>query len=198
MFRELLARDDVEEVLALRGRIGFLAFHGGSLERVTDIVAGEAASRSDASFYAIRFPADAAHVPSALVDPVHSEKLAEFLDHVDIAIAIHGYGRDDRRHEVLIGGQNRLFARHIRAHLDDALPDFRHIDDLDLIPRELRGMHPDNPVNRPRTAGAQIELPPLLRWHREDWGWSDHPPARRAPQVEVLIDALAGAAKSWR
>ena len=47
-------------------------------------------------------------------------------------------------------------------------------------------------------AVAQIELPPLLRWHREDWGWSDHPPARRAPQVEVLIDALAGAARSWR
>jgi phage replication-related protein YjqB (UPF0714/DUF867 family) len=198
VFRELLAREDVEEVLALRGRVGFLAFHGGALERVTDIVAAEAATRSDASFYAVRYPADAAHVPSALVDPAHSEKLTKFLEHVDVAIAIHGYGRDDRRHEVLIGGRNRDFARHIRTHLDDALPDYRHIDDLELIPRELRGLHPDNPVNRVRTGGAQIELPALLRWNREDWGWSDHPPARRAPQVEVLIDALAGAAKSWR
>jgi phage replication-related protein YjqB (UPF0714/DUF867 family) len=198
VFRDLLSRDDVEEVLTLRGRVGFLAFHGGALERVTDIVAEEAAARADASVYAIRFPADAAHVPSALVDPSHSERLAKFLEHVDVAIAIHGYGRDDRRHEVLIGGRNRTFARHIRAHLEDALPDYRHTDDLELIPRELRGLHPDNPVNRTRAAGAQLELPPLLRWHREAWGWSDHPPAGRAPQVEILIEALAGAARSWR
>jgi phage replication-related protein YjqB (UPF0714/DUF867 family) len=198
VFRELLARDDVEEHSTLRGRIGFLAFHGGALERVTDVVAREAAALAGASYYAVLYPEDADHVPSKLVDPAHSPVLAAFLAHVDVAIAVHGYGRDDRRHDVLLGGRHRELARHVRTHLEDALPDYRHVDDLDAIPVELRGLHPDNPVNRPPNAGVQIELPALLRWHREAWGWSDTPPTGRAPQVDVLIDALAGAARGWR
>ncbi|HEX7120314.1 MAG TPA: poly-gamma-glutamate hydrolase family protein [Longimicrobiales bacterium] len=198
MFRELLERDDVEEVLELRGRVGFLAFHGGALERVTDVVAEEAAARADASLYVIRHPEGVPHVPSSLVDPAHSSRLRAFLEHVSVAIAVHGYGRDDRRRHVLIGGRNRRLAHHLRDHLVAALPDYDHVTDLDQIPRELRGLHPGNPVNRPRHAGAQIELPPVLRWHREQWGWSDTPPIGRAPQVDLLIDALARAANAWR
>jgi phage replication-related protein YjqB (UPF0714/DUF867 family) len=198
VFRDLLARDDVEEQSTLRGSFGLLAFHGGALERVTDVVAREAAERAGASYYAVLYPDDALHVPSKFVDPAHSPTLTACLEHVDVAIAIHGYGRDDRRHDVLLGGTNRQLARHVREHLGAALPDYRHVDDLHEIPVELRGMHPDNPVNRPRDAGVQIELPPLLRWHREEWGWSDTAPTGRAPQVEVLIDALAGAVRGWR
>jgi phage replication-related protein YjqB (UPF0714/DUF867 family) len=198
VFRELLAREDVEEHSALRSKIGLLAFHGGALERVTDVIAREAAERAGASYYAIIYPEDAAHVPSKLVDPAHSPALTAFIGHVDVAIAVHGYGRDDRRHDVLLGGRHRRLAGHVRTHLETALPDYRHIDDLEIIPPELRGLHPDNPVNRPRHGGVQIELPPLLRWHREHWGWSDTPPTGRAPQVDVLIDTLAGAITSWR
>lgn len=196
-FRDLLARNDVAELVTLRSTVGFLAFHGGALERVTDVVAAEAAARADASYYGVLYPDGVDHVPSKHVDPAHSPALRSFLDHVDVAIAVHGYGRDDRRHHVLLGGRNRDLARHVRRHLEDALPDYEHIDDLEAIPAELRGQHPDNPVNRARAAGVQIELPPSLRWHRESWGWSDGPAIGRALQVELLIDALAAAARTW-
>jgi phage replication-related protein YjqB (UPF0714/DUF867 family) len=197
VFRELLARDGVEEQSTLRGTFGLLAFHGGALERVTDVVARDVAERAGASYYAVLHPDDQIHVPSKFVDPTHSPVLTKFLDHVEVAIAIHGYGRDDRRYDVLLGGQHRELAGHVRAHLERALPDYRHLDELDEIPVELRGLHPDNPVNRPRLAGVQLELPPLVRWNREAWGWSDTPPSGRAPQVEVLIEALAGAVRTW-
>jgi phage replication-related protein YjqB (UPF0714/DUF867 family) len=197
MFGELLAREGVEEQCTLRSTFGVLAFHGGALERVTDVVAREVAARAGASYYAVVHPDDSVHVPSKYVDPAQSSTLAAFLDHVEIAIAVHGYGRDDRRHDVLLGGRHRALARHLRTHLDAALPDYRHVDDLEEIPPELRGLHADNPVNRPRRAGVQLELPPLLRWHREQWGWSDTAPTGRAPQVDVLIDALASAVETW-
>ena len=50
--QELLSRPTVEEILHLRSpRLGFMAFHGGRLEKVTDVVATEAAARSGASYY---------------------------------------------------------------------------------------------------------------------------------------------------
>ena len=44
-----------------------------------------------------------------------------------------------------------------------ALPDYDVVLDLEAIPRELRGLHPDNPVNIPRLGGVQLELPPRVR-----------------------------------
>jgi phage replication-related protein YjqB (UPF0714/DUF867 family) len=195
--RALLARPDVVEVLELRGRVGFLAFHGGALERVTDIVAAEAADQAGASYYGVLHPEDAPHVPSTAFDPAHSIALAQFLDHVDVAIAIHGYGRRDLRRTVLLGGRNRDLARHLRVELDGALPEYQHVDDLDLVPRELRGLHARNPVNRPRAGGVQIELPPILRWHVEAKNWSDTADVGRAPDVATLIGALVTAVVSW-
>ena len=125
------------------------------------------------------------HVPSKFVDPAHSPALAAFLDHVDVAIAIHGYGRDDRRYDVLLGGpQPRRSPRTSAPTSRPRCPTTATSTTSTAIPLELRGLHPDNPVNRPRAAGVQLELPPLLRWHREHWGWSDTPPTGRAPQVE--------------
>jgi phage replication-related protein YjqB (UPF0714/DUF867 family) len=198
VFGALIARHDVVEVCELRGRFGFLAFHGGALERVTDVVACEAAARTGASYYGVLHPEGAPHVPSYLVDPAQSPLLAAFLEHVEVVIAVHGYGRDDRRDHVLLGGRNRPLATHVARHLAGTLPEYRHIDRIDAMPRELRGMHPHNPVNRPRLAGVQIELPPLLRWHRPAHAWSDTPGAGRAPQVDRLIDGLVGATRSWR
>ena len=55
-FAELLALPGVEEVCELRGRFGFMAFHGGSLEAMTDRIASEAAERSGASYYGVHQP----------------------------------------------------------------------------------------------------------------------------------------------
>ena len=69
MLGELLAHDGVEEHLVVASRVGFLALHGGSLERETDRIAREAAERSGASLYAVCQPDDLRwHVPSVRMD----------------------------------------------------------------------------------------------------------------------------------
>ncbi len=88
MLRELLARPGVTEVLHLRGTVGLLAFHGGALERVTDIVAAEVAELAGASYYGVLHPDDAPHLPSTAFDPADSAALAAFLSHIDVAIAV--------------------------------------------------------------------------------------------------------------
>jgi phage replication-related protein YjqB (UPF0714/DUF867 family) len=65
---------------------------------------------------------------------------------------------------LLVGGRNRGLAARLRAALEQALGDgFTVVDDLTRIPEALRGQHPRNPVNLPRLAGAQLELPPRVR-----------------------------------
>lgn len=187
MFAELLAHDGVEEVLELRGPIGFLAVHGGSLERDTDAIAQEAADRAGASLYAVRQPEDLRwHIPSARIDPEDSAALTAFLDHVERAVSIHGFGREGRFTTVLLGGANRAWAAELAEQLRPALPGFTIEDDLDAVPAALRGLHPANPVNRPRRGGVQVELPPRIR--------SQGPNADLAARA-ALIDALADAVR---
>ena len=164
MFAELLRHPGVAEDLELRSPLGFLAFHGGSLERGTAEIAAAAADAADASLYSVRQPEDLRwHVPSRLVDPEESDALATFLAHVDVAISIHGYGRAGHWTSVRVGGANRVFAKRAGAALRTALPGYEIVDDLDAIPSELRGLHPDNPVNRVLSGGIQLELPPRVR-----------------------------------
>ncbi len=198
MLDQLLDRADVAEELTLRSRFGFMAYHGGTLEKATDPIAREAAARAGASFYAvIQEDQDPTHIASTQVAPEHSDALRRFLEHVDVVVTVHGYGREHLFHSVLLGGQNRALAHHIAAHARFALPRFRFEAELRDIPRELAGQHRHNPVNRPREAGVQVELPPTIRWHYDEWGWSDHGEVGRAPQVDTLISCLASAARSW-
>lgn len=196
VFAELLAHDGVREECALRGRFGFLAFHGGALEEATDLVAREAAARSDSSYYGVIMPAERKwHVPSHLVVREESPVLDGFLSHVETVIAIHGYGRRGYFASLLLGGRNRRLARHLGDHLRPALPAYRIIDDLDQIPVELRGQHQSNPVNVPPHAGVQLELPPRVRGMSPlFWDWEGPGPA---PHTEALIGALAAATTSW-
>ena len=198
-FPSLIAHPGVDEVCELRGRFGLMAFHGGNLERTTDAIAREAAERSGASLYAVIQHAPLReHVPSITIRPEHSEKLQEFLDHVHTVIAVHGYGRETQFWNVLLGGHNRELAAHLAEHLRAALPEaFGVVDDLDAIPRGLRGLHDANPVNLPRHGGVQLELPPTIRWNKQARNWSDHDGTPRAPQVNTLIDALVGAIDAW-
>ena len=93
-FAALLATPGVEEVSHLRGRVGFMAYHGGALEAMTDVIATRAAERSDSSLYAVIQPDGMReHLPSIQVRPHESPQLAAFVEHVDIVITVHGYGR---------------------------------------------------------------------------------------------------------
>ena len=124
--------------------------------------------------------------------------MASFLSFVNVVIAVHGYGRKDLWHHVLVGGGNRELARHVASHLREGLPEpYRVVDDLEAMPQALRGQHPENPVNLPLDRGAQLELPPTIRWNRKAGGWSDHRGVPRSPDVDHLIDALAAAVESW-
>jgi phage replication-related protein YjqB (UPF0714/DUF867 family) len=189
MFAELLASPGVVELVELRSSFGVMAFHGGSLERRTDEIARRVADAAGASLYSVALPEDLRwHVPSKYVDPAVSPALAGFVDHVDIAIAVHGYGRDGWWTSILLGGGNRSLAAHVGAHVGAALPDYDVVDDLERVPVELRGLHPDNPVNRCRSGGVQIELPPRARGRG---------PRGREATVDALVDALVDAIATW-
>lgn len=191
MLAELLAHPGVEEVCELRGTFGLLAPHGGNLEQGTDVVASRAADRSGASLYLVRQPPDLYwHVPSVAFDTEASPALAAFMWHVDVVVAVHGYGRVDMWTTLLVGGRNRALAARLgmglRASLGGA---FTVIDDLEAIPPELRGLHPRNPVNLPRRRGAQLELPPRVRP-------GTGAPTYRPEYEDAVVDALVDVAMS--
>lgn len=203
MFRDVLNHPDVDEVVTLVGhdldrdmRIGFMAYHGGGLEQMTDVIAREAAALCGASYYGLHQPPGMeVHFPSISVDPAESEGLQAFLDHVHTVITIHGFGRRGLFTSLLLGGRHRALADHIGHHLRRALPAYEIVTELDDIPSELRGLHPRNPVNLPPGLGVQIELPPRVRgttplfW---DWEGPDVPPHTRS-----LISGLADAVRTW-
>jgi len=195
-FAELLATEGVEEVCELRGSFGFMAYHGGSLEEMTDVIAREAAQRCGASYYGVHQPKGLEwHIPSIEVTPEASPRLAAFLDHVEVVITVHGFGRRGYFTTLLLGGQNRELADHVGAALRERLPAYEIATDLERIPVELRGLHRRNPVNLPRRRGVQIELPPRVRGTTPlFWDWEGPGPA---PHTAALIDGLACAAATF-
>ncbi len=197
-FAELLAHDGVQEDLELRSSFGFMAFHGGNLEEGTDVMAAAAAEAAGASLYAVRQPAGLRwHIPSVEVIPDESPALAAFLEHVDVAVALHGFGREGLWTTLLLGGQNRVLAHHMAGHLRATLPgSYVVVDELDEIPRDLRGVHPRNPVNRPRSGGVQIELPPRTR-SRSVPMWANLPDTEPVPHGLDVVAALIAAARTW-
>jgi phage replication-related protein YjqB (UPF0714/DUF867 family) len=196
VFAELLAHEGVEEILELRSTFGFMAFHGGNLEAATDTIAREAARRAGASCYSVVQPPGLRwHIPSTQVRADQSPALARFLDHVEVVVAVHGFGREAYWTSLLLGGGNRALARHVGRHVREALPDYSVLDELGDIPAGLRGVHPDNPVNRVRGGGVQLELPPRVRG--DGPFWKDHPAREPIPHTEALIAALADAAASF-
>ncbi|MEZ5259703.1 MAG: poly-gamma-glutamate hydrolase family protein [Ilumatobacteraceae bacterium] len=92
-------------VHARESRFGFMAFHGGELEAMTDVVARRAADLAGASWYVVRHPADQAHFPSIEVDPAHSLRIGPVLDHVEVVVTVHGFGRHDMFTTLLLGAR---------------------------------------------------------------------------------------------
>jgi phage replication-related protein YjqB (UPF0714/DUF867 family) len=195
-FAELLKLPGVEEIVELRGSFGFMAFHGGALEEMTDVIARVAAERCGASYYGVHMPHEhQVHLPSTRFVPSESVALDTFVNHVDTVITVHGYGREHYWTKLLLGGQNRRLAGHLAAHFADSLPHYESIVDLELIPLELRGLHADNPVNLVRHAGVQLELPPRIRGSSPIW--ADWQGSGMVPHTVALIESLVRAVTSW-
>ncbi|MEO5722929.1 MAG: poly-gamma-glutamate hydrolase family protein [Ilumatobacteraceae bacterium] len=195
-FAELLATPGVVEHVELRGRFGFMAFHGGGLEEMTDVIAADAAQRCGASYYAVLQPSALNwHIPSHRVSITESDALAEFVEHVDVVITVHGFGRRGLFTSLLLGGRNRALAEHIGQELRGVLPAYDIVTDIDRIPTDLRGLHASNPVNLPIGQGVQIELPPRVRGSSALWADWEGPGL--TPHTEALVSALAEAAASW-
>jgi phage replication-related protein YjqB (UPF0714/DUF867 family) len=182
---ELLALPGVKEECVLRSAVGFMALHGGSQDRGTHEIASRAAEQAGASFYAIVQPRDLrVHLTSRHHDPDHSERLQAFLQRVQIAISVHGFGRDAFSFRVdpvqgvviepygpalrgsqtgplrgiIVGGRNADLLEIARRQLHDRFAGYRVADE-----RVRLGFHPDNPANLPSERGIQVELPPGLR-----------------------------------
>jgi phage replication-related protein YjqB (UPF0714/DUF867 family) len=191
---ELLAHPDVVERSVRGSGVGLMAFHGG-LEGGTLEIAEAAAAASGASLYTVDQPAGLRwHVPSSAVDPEGAPVLAEWLSHVHVAIAVHGYGRVARPRQVLLGGTNRRLAGFLATALQARLAGFDVVSDLAHIPAELRGLHPANPVNRPAAGGVQLELPPSARGtslRRPDPAWG------RGGAPEQVVEALVAVVREW-
>ena len=77
-----------------------------------------------------------------------------------------------------------------------ALPDYQVVTDLPAIPRELRGLHPSNPVNVPPGGGVQLELPPRVRGLGPRW--ADWDGDGLVPPAAALVDVLARVARRGR
>jgi phage replication-related protein YjqB (UPF0714/DUF867 family) len=206
---ELLSLPGTTEELTLRSAVGFMALHGGSQDRGTDRLARAAAERSGASFYGIvQAPWSRVHLTSRRHDPAHSDALRQFLDHVKIAISVHGYGRDSFAlrlepqgslviepygppmmqgqrgplRSVILGGLHEELLAASRDLFED------RIDGYQVGRGSLRlGFHPKNPVNLPVHRGVQIELPPGLRGIGP---FGDRPSAEDSPLTDAVIDAL--------
>ena len=194
---ELLARDDVAEHCELRSTFGLMALHGGGLEVMTDTIAATAAELAGASYYGVLHADDVDHhLASVRYRTAESAALAAFVDHVDVAVSIHGYGREGRWTSILVGGSNRVVAAALAAEAAARLPDYELVTDLERIPPALRGLSELNPVNLPRAGGVQLELPPRVR------GLSplSPPPGDDglSPPTRALIEALAAIALRWR
>lgn len=178
MLDELLAHPLVSEEVQLAGPIGVMAIHGG-IEADTAEMAREVAGIAGASLYVVEQSEELAwHVPSTRYDPAHSEALGSFVSHVRKVISLHGFGRDQLRATVLVGGTNQ----HLRSSVSHILrmrTRLRIVDRMDDIPKPLRGLHPNNPVNLPSERGVQLELSATARL-------SPH----RGKVVEAMVEAI--------
>jgi phage replication-related protein YjqB (UPF0714/DUF867 family) len=113
---------------------------------------------------------------------------------VDVAVSLHGYGRLGRSTQLLAGGRHRNLAEHLARHV--TIPGYQMITDLASIPRELRGLHPENPVNRVRGGGVQLELSPRVRGISPRSGVPGEDGLSTA--ASALVQGLATGARTWK
>ena len=173
------------------------------------------------SYYAILQPPDLrVHLTSRLHNPDHSATLQAFLNHVDIAISVHGFGREgfalwfDDEHGlviepygpalqgkqtgplrgIIVGGLNAELLDSARQLFQGRFAGYHVADE-----RIRLGFHPDNPVNLPSAHGVQVELPPGLRGIG-DFGeiWVPRQDRVVLEMVAALVDLAARASALLR
>ena len=197
LFADLLAHPGVDEVVELRSRFGFMAYHGGSLEEMTDVIARRAAERSGASYYGVLQPSDLQwHIPSIQVSAADSPALTRFLDHVDIVITIHGFGRQGLLHLAAARWAEPRARRSRRRPLcAPTCPPTTSSPTSTASRRSCAACIPPTPSTCRPDKGVQIELPPRVRGSSPLW-WDWEGPGS-VPHTERLIDALVAATHSW-
>ena len=140
--------------------LGFMAYHGGSLEEMTDVIARAAAERSGASYYGVLQPPTQRRTSRRTRFARRVAHARRLPRHVEVVITIHGYGRTASGPRCCSAGRTApspttspaTCAASARLHDRDR--------PRRACPKELRGLHATNPVNLPPQQGVQIELPP--------------------------------------
>jgi phage replication-related protein YjqB (UPF0714/DUF867 family) len=156
---------DVEEYLHLAGPLGVIAIHGGGIEPGTEEIARYVANRSGASLYVYAGRRAAGNIllhQSSHTINIEKRPLAvQFLNHVKIAISIHGHGR--KKNRVYTGGLHQNMVQRFVELARPVLSAYEWISNPEITPPELRGQSPFNIVNLPPGRGMQLELPRKLR-----------------------------------
>ena len=121
-------------------------------------------------------------MPSVAFDAAASPALAAFVGHVDVVVAVHGYGRIDMWTTLLLGGQTRP-GRPIGCGAAGSLGGgFTIVDDLRPSHRAAGSASPQpgEPASR---GGVQLELPPRVRS-------GTAAPTYRREYEDAVVDAL--------
>lgn len=169
--------------------IGLLALHGsregGTAELVHEVAAGTGAT----ALVFVQPPGEpVVHIPSHRMSVPTCDALRQFLSRVSLTVSLHGHLRYEHPRSIFLGGTNRAAAATLAHSLTLLAPAFETVDDLTRIPKGLRGLHPDNPVNLAPSRGVQIELPLGAR----TGGPRTDPDAPDAPRPEVTTALVDG------
>ena len=194
-FRSCWPIPAIIEDSTLRSRFGFMAIHGGGLEQMTDVIAERAADAAGASVYVLRHPDHYPHhLPSALYRAA-GVRTARRVPRPRRGRGVAARLRPHRAQHPTAGRRPQPRARRTPRAPRQRCPATRSSPTSTRSRASCAALHPDNPVNRVRGGGTQLELTPRVR------GIS--PRSRLpgddglSPATSALVQGLVATARSW-